>query len=102
MKKTRPEYPQLRFYYHNVYESPVKIWSRESYDEANGWAMTMYRPENWESFHRKQLEDVKFFEDELRKNGHILQIGKVAVESEEHFLTCKERIEAEDGFVKWG
>lgn len=99
--KEEINHPHLRFYMVNVDKNPIKIMSRETYDELNSYEPMQYRPENWERFNKNQLEDFDFFERQLELDGHIPQVDKIAVLNHQDFLDKKSKIESGDGFVKW-
>jgi hypothetical protein len=93
--------PHLRFYLKNRKEIPMKIISRDEYDELNSYEPMMYRPENWEKYDIHQLKDLEFFKNQLKELGYIPQVQKIAVLNREDFLNKKDKVESEDGFVKW-
>lgn len=93
--------PHLRFYIKNQKEIPMSIMSRESYDELNSYEPMMYKPENWESFNKTQIKEFDCFNKQLIVDGYIPQVHKIAVLNHKDFLDKKDKIESEDGFVKW-
>ncbi|MDW0323525.1 MAG: hypothetical protein QN632_08710 [Nitrososphaeraceae archaeon] len=93
--------PHLRFYLYNTTEIPMKLLSKEDYMECSSYEPMVYRPENWDSFNEKQLEHYKYFEDELNRNGHLVQVGKIAVSNNQEFLERKHLIEEKDTFDRW-
>lgn len=101
MKENELNYPHLRFYMVNTKEIPMSIMSRETYDELNSYEPMMYRPQNWEKFHRNQIEKMEFFKNQLEETGYIPQVQKIAVFDQQDFFRKKVKIESEDGFVKW-
>lgn len=71
------------------------------YDELHGYEPMMYRPENWEKFDKRQKEEFEFYKNQLKELGYVPQVEKIVVSNHEDFLSKKEGIEKEDGFVRW-
>lgn len=95
------KYPYLKFYFYASSSNPVLVISKETYDELCGYEPMQYKLENWEAFDKNQRASHDSYQRGLDKNGHINQLRKIAISSDEDFLKQRELIENDPNFIKW-